>query len=562
MMRHTSAPETAAGGAHTERSSIDARRPGMVAAGFWHDRTLLDDFDARIRDRPHDPAIVAHAVASGTRTRLTYAGLGERVDRIAVGLAGLGVEHGDVVSYQLPNWWEFVALHLACLRIGAVTNPIMPIMRQRELEYMLNHARSKVMVTPATFRDFDYAAMIAGMRSVLPHLKHALVVGGSGDTAFERLYAEPVACGARDDLFAARRPAPDDVIQVLYTSGTTGAPKGVMHTSNTLISNIVPYRECLHLSQSDTVFMASPLAHQTGFIYGVMMPIHLGAPAVLQDVWSSAVAADLFAQEQPTFTMASTPFLADLTDAAERRPEAFRALRVFVSAGAPIPRVLVRRATEHLGANIVSGWGMTENGAVTITRPGDAPEKVFETDGAALPGMEIRTVDVNGRALAAGEEGYLQVRGCSNFAGYLNRPDLVTFDSEGWFDTGDLARIDAEGYVRITGRSKDIIIRGGENIPVVEIEGLLYRHPAVQDVAIVAMPDPRLGERACAFVTARAGASLSLADVVAYLAGQQVSKTYLPEHLEVVAEMPRTPSGKIQKFRLREMARSLRPVDR
>lgn len=560
MMRHTSTAEAATGGARTDDGSIAARRPAMVAAGFWRDRTLLDDFDARVRDRPRDTAIVAHVVASAERTSLTYGGLGEIADRIAVGLAGLGIEKGDVVSYQLPNWWQFVALHLACLRIGAITNPIMPIMRQRELAYMLNHARSKLIVTPATFRDFDYAAMIAGMRDVLPHLEHALVVGGTGETAFERLYAEPGPLSARGDLFAARRPGPDDVIQVLYTSGTTGEPKGVMHTSNTLMSNIVPYRDCLQLSDADTVFMASPLAHQTGFIYGAMMPIHLGAPAVLQDVWNRSVAADLFAQEGPTFTMASTPFLADLTDEAERRPEAFRTLRVFVSAGAPIPRVLVRRATEHLGASIVSGWGMTENGAVTITRPGDAPEKVFETDGAALPGMEIRSVDVNGRPLASGEEGHLQVRGCSNFAGYLNRPDLVTFDGDGWFDTGDLARVDAEGYVRITGRSKDIIIRGGENIPVVEIEGLLYRHPAVQDVAIVAMPDERLGERACAFVTAKAGASVSLADVVAYLAAQQVAKTYLPEHLEVVAELPRTPSGKIQKFRLREIARSLRPA--
>jgi cyclohexanecarboxylate-CoA ligase len=205
---------------------------------------------------------------------------------------------------------------------------------------------------------------------------------------------------------------------------------------------------------------------------------------------------------------------------------------------------------------------MTENGAVTITRPEDPPEKTFETDGSPLPGMEIRVVDGSGRPLPAGEEGLLQVRGCSNFAGYLNRPDLATFDAEGWFDTGDLARIDAEGYVRITGRAKDIIIRGGENIPVVEIEGLLYKHPGVQDVAIVAMPDERLGERACAFVAPRPGAELSLQDVVDYLDRQHVAKSYLPEHLEVVTEMPRTPSGKIQKFRLREMAKTLRPGGR
>ena len=172
--------------------------------------------------------------------------------------------------------------------------------------------------------------------------------------------------------------------------------------------------------------------------------------------------------------------------------------------------------------------------------------------------MEVRTVDVHDRPQPAGEEGRLQVRGCSNFVGYLRRPDLDAVDAEGWFETGDLARIDADGYVRITGRAKDIIIRGGENIPVVEIEGLIYKHPDVQDVAIVAMPDERLGERACAFVTAKPGATLSLQSVVDYLGQQHVSKNYLPEHLEVMAELPRTASGKIQKFVLRDMAKSLK----
>ncbi|QCK86328.1 cyclohexanecarboxylate-CoA ligase [Phreatobacter aquaticus] len=536
-----------------------ARRDAMVKAGFWKNRTLLDDFDHRVKEQPGALAIVAHDVTQASQTRLTYGELDERVTRIAVNLAGLGVEVGDVVSYQLPNWWQFVALHLACLRIGAITNPIMPILRRRELEFMLNHARSKVVVTPQVFRDFDHGAMIAGMRDVLPHLAHALVIGGEGDAAFERLHDKPVDQTAATALFAARRPKPDDIIQVLYTSGTTGEPKGVMHTSNTQISNLGPYIERLHLSGQDIVFMASPLAHQTGFMYGLMMPIVLGCHVVLQDIWNRKVAADLFAAERPTFTMASTPFLADLTDEAEARPEAFRSLRVFLAAGAPIPRVLVRRATDHMGATIASGWGMTENGAVTVTKPEDPPEKAFETDGCPLPGMAVRVVDPADKPLAAGEEGRLQVKGCSNFVGYLKRPDLNAVDAEGWFDTGDLARIDAEGYVRITGRAKDIIIRGGENIPVVEIEGLVYKHPDINDVAIVAMPDDRLGERACAFVTTRPGTKVTLGDVTAFLSSQHITKNYLPERLEVLSELPRTASGKIQKFRLREMAKTMKP---
>ena len=542
-----------------ELDLIAERRAAMIAAGFWKDRLLLDELDALLVRAPQTPAIVAHDVTTGTTTRLTYAELSEKVDRIALNLARLGVEQGDVISYQLPNWWQFIALHLACLRIGAITNPIMPILRRRELEFMLNHAQSKVIVTPGNWRDFDYAAMIAGMRPAVPQLKHALVVGGDGDNAFERLHDKPIDRWEADALFAARRPSPDDIVQVLYTSGTTGEPKGVMHTSNTQISNLWPFIERLHVTSSDIVFMASPLAHQTGFMYGMMMPILLGTHVVLQDIWNRKVAADLIDAEKPTFTMASTPFLADLTDEAEARPAAFKSLRKFLAAGAPIPRVLVRRATEHMGATIASGWGMTENGAVTVTRPEDPPEKAFETDGCALPGMETRIVDAAGLVMPAESEGRLQVRGCSNFVGYLKRPDLAAFDDEGWFDTGDLARMDAEDYVRITGRSKDIIIRGGENVPVVEIEGMIYKHPSVADVAIVAMPDQRLGERACAFVTTKPGTTLTLSDLTTFLLAQDISKSYLPERLEVVEALPRTASGKIQKFQLRELAKSLKP---
>jgi cyclohexanecarboxylate-CoA ligase len=538
---------------------VAKRRRAMVAGGFWPDRVLLDYFDALLDGTPEAAAIVAHQASAAALTRLNYRDLGERVERIAVNLAAGGVEAGDVVSFQLPNWWQFIALHLACLRIGAISNPLMPILRQRELEFMLNHANSKVIVTPAIFRDFDYGAMVAGMRDKLPHLRHAYVIGGAGEASFERLHKTPVDKAKAEALFSARRPGPDDVIQILYTSGTTGEPKGVTHTSNTLLSNLIPYIDSLHLTGDDMVLMASPLAHQTGFLYGVMMPFLLGCPVVLEDVWNRKVAADLFEQEKPTFTMASTPFLADLTEEAETRPEAFTSLRIFLSAGAPIPRVLVRRATENLGATIASGWGMTENGAVTVTRPEDVPEKVFETDGRCLSGMEIRTIDAADKPVMPGEEGRLQVRGCSNFVGYLKRPDLDNIDAEGWFDTGDLARIDAEGYVRITGRAKDIIIRGGENVPVIEIEGLIYKHPDVADVAIVAMPDERLGERACAFVTAKPGASLTLPKITEFLLSQHISKTYLPEHLEVLEALPRTPSGKIQKFKLRDMAKALKP---
>ncbi|HEX2940146.1 MAG TPA: AMP-binding protein, partial [Rhodopila sp.] len=477
--------------------------------------------------------------------------LADRVDALARGLGRLGIQRGDVISFQLPNWWQFHALHLAALRIGAVTNPLMPIFRERELSFMLGLAESRLLVVPREFRGYDHAAMAKRLQRTLPALRHVRIVGGDGDEAFEHLFVEA-------DITPARfvRPDPNDVIQLLYTSGTTGEPKGAMHTSNTLFSNVIPYAHRLGLTQDDVVLMSSPMAHQTGFMYGLMMALYLGARNVLQDIWVPEAAADIIASEGATFTMASTPFLNDLTEVAQRRPEAFRSFRVFLAGGAPIPRVLARRAKEALGASIVSGWGMTENGAICIGKLDDPPEKIFDTDGCPLPGIEIRVVDPNGNALPAGEEGRLQARGCSNFVGYLKRPELNGTDAQGWFDTGDLARIDAEGYVRITGRSKDIIIRGGENIPVVEIEQLLYRHPAVQELAIVAMPDPRLGERCCAFVVPKPGMSFDFAGMIDFLKEQRVARTYMPERLEVIEQMPKTPSGKIQKFRLRETART------
>jgi cyclohexanecarboxylate-CoA ligase len=540
-----------------------SRLDAMKSAGFWRDRVLLDDLDGWTARAPDRIAVVDHNSQTGERTALTFAELGHRADQLAAGLLRLGIKRGDVVSYQSPNWWQFVALHLAVLRVGAISNPLMPIFRERELRFMLRTAESRLLVVPRRFRGFDHGAMAEALRLELPALENVLVVGGEGDTAFEKLLEGPGAAHteqARAQL-AERRPKPDDVIQLLYTSGTTGEPKGVMHTSNTLFSALLPMAQRFSLGTSDAVLMASPIAHQTGFIYGMMLPIHVGCKTVFQDMWDAKRAFDLIGAEGVTFTMGATPFLSDLTNEAERRQRQPESLRVFVSAGAPIPRTLVRRANVALDARIISAWGMTENGAATTTLADDAPEKTFETDGCAIAGMEVRVVDEAGHPLPPDREGRLQIRGASNFVGYLKHPEWYGTDADGWFDTGDLARLDADGYVRITGRSKDIIIRGGENVPVVEVEQLIYQHPAILEVAVVAMPDPRLGERACAFVTLREGATLTLRDLTEFLEQRKLARNYWPERLEVLPSLPKTPSGKIQKVALRTVAKEL-PTNR
>ena len=533
------------------------RRAESIAKGWWHDRTINDDLDACVAACPDKLALTAMQVETGTMRRFTYRELAAMADRIAVGLSRLGVGRNDVVALQLPNWWQFTLTYLACARIGAVLNPLMHIFRERELSFMLKHAQAKVAIVPKVFRGFDHEQMLEGLKPSLPSLTQLVVVGGNGANSFENLLSgpawelEPDAAG----VLTANRPGPDDVTQLIYTSGTTGEPKGVMHTANTLMANIIPYSERLRLGSADVVLMASPMAHQTGFMYGLMMPIMLRASAVLQDIWDAKKAVDVIRTEGVTFTMASTPFLSDLAKSVADTGMSVPTLKTFLCAGAPIPGPLVKQAREVLGTKIVSAWGMTENGAVTLIKLDDSDELAITTDGCALPGVEVKVVEVDGTPMPFGQVGKLLVRACSNFGGYLHRPQLNNTDADGWFDTGDLAHMDERGYIRISGRSKDVIIRGGENIPVFEIEALLYGHPAVAQAAIVSYPDDRLGERACAVVVPKPGQGIDFASMVEFLKSQKIALQYIPEKLIVLDAMPATPSGKIQKFKLRDIVR-------
>ena len=534
---------------------LPPRRAASVAQGFWHDRTINGDLDACLAACPDKIALTAVRVESGEARRFTYREMASLADRIAVGLSRLGVGRNDVVAMQLPNWWQFSLLYLACTRLGAVLNPLMPIFRERELSFMLKHGEAKVLVVPKSYRNFDHEAMARGLQPGLPMLKHVIVVDGGGADDFDALLTKPEWEKEPDarTILAGNRPGPDDITQLIYTSGTTGEPKGVMHSANTLMANIIPYAQRLNLGADDVVLMASPMAHQTGFMYGLMMPIMLKQSVVLQDVWEPAKAADLIRAEKVTFTMASTPFLTDLTRTVTESGNPVPTLKTFLCAGAPIPGPLVEQAQAGLGAKIVSAWGMTENGAVTLIKLDDDDRLASTTDGCALPGVEVKVVDGDGATLPANEIGKLLVRTCSNFGGYLKRPQWNGTDADGWFDTGDLAYMTAAGYIRISGRSKDVIIRGGENIPVVEVEALLYKHPSVAQVAIVAYPDERLGERACAVIVPKTGQTIDFAGMTDFLKSHKLAVQYIPEKLIVRDAMPATPSGKIQKFRLRDM---------
>ncbi|HCB58786.1 MAG TPA: long-chain fatty acid--CoA ligase [Arthrobacter bacterium] len=524
-------------------------------AGWWRDRTVIDDFK-EVTARHADKVAIVSDHAAGPPEVLSFRQLARMVDRFAGGLLELGVKPGDVVAMQLPNWWQFAALALATIRVGGVVNPIIPILRRREVGFILERVGTRVCVVPTTYRNFAHGEMLTELASEIPTLEHAFVIGDpvEGTRQFDAHFVaqrwEDQHPASELDRLAT---GADELAQIQYTSGTTGEPKGVAHSHNTLFAGTRAVPDMLGLTEDDVVLMASTMAHQTGFLYGLLMPVSTGMKVVYQDVWVPDRALELIQDEGVTWTMGATPFVMDSVAAQRKQPRDLHTLRLFSCAGSPIPPHLVKAAREVLGAQLTAIWGMTENGAVTFTGPGDPPDFASQSDGRPVPGMELKVVDDEGQEVAPGTVGNLMARGASQCLGYFRRPDLYAgvLTPEGWFHTGDLARMDATGAIRITGRTKDVILRGGENIPVLEIEAALYRMPSVREVAVVAVPDERMGERACAVVVPE-GEPPTLDDIRAHLGEMGMAKVFWPERVEVVSELPKTPSGKVQKFRLRE----------
>jgi cyclohexanecarboxylate-CoA ligase len=532
--------------------------------GWWRDRTYHDDFLDAVAAQPDKAAIVTHRRDPQPSTSvLSYRQLDRHVDRFAAALLELGVQRGDIVSVQLPNDWTFAALTMACARIGAVVNPLVPIFRERELTFILGRTGSPVVIVPAMFRGHDHAAMLDRVLGELDGTARGFAVGGEATVGRVAPF-EPhfVAHRWEDETDPAqlrmRAIRPDEVAELQFTSGTTGEPKGVMHTPNTIYAGTLAFAHSAGLTDADSILMPSTLAHQTGFLVGIVLPLAMGMKVVYQDVWDPQVFCRLADDEEITFSAGATPFLTDIVTTCQQRGRRLASMRSYVCAGAPIPSPLVAATQEHASDDLIAVWGMTENGAVTMTRRGDPIEVVADSDGIPVEWMEVRVVGPDGAELAVGEVGRLLARGASQTIGYFKRPDLYQAvlspadDGRGeWFDTGDLARRRADGGIRIAGRTKDLVIRGGENVPVVEVEAILFGHPKVKEVAVIGLPDERLGERACAVVVPD-GAPPKLDELTAFLAEAGMAKQFWPERLEVVEAMPKTPSGKVQKFQLRE----------
>jgi 3-phosphoshikimate 1-carboxyvinyltransferase len=591
------APSTAREKARPRVPASGTGTPARVA------KTRIGDWVRRwARERPDDPAVIGLDAANSVSAtgepgerQWTWRELDTEADKVASLLLELGVQPGEAVSCQLPNVLEFTALVLACTRVGAVITPLMPIFRQREMSFMLGRAKARVVVVPAEFRGRDYPAEIASVAGgggadggELP-LEHVVVLDGDvpasrGPGAGTReggqeargvrgnlvwhSYSEAVGRQRPDrGALDARAPEPDDFAQLLFTSGTSGEPKGVLQRMDSLTRAAAMEIRHLGLNADDRIYIPSPLAHQTGFLYGMWLAFLLGVPQLLQQHWDAPAALSLLRRHHGTFTQAATPFLSDLLDLVEKTGEAPEDLRIFVATGAAVPRAMAERATRTLDAAVCGAWGTTETCLGALAAPSDEPAKVWGTDGRALNGVRLRITDDDGNVLAAGAEGNFEVKSDCLFDSYLDRPDLTAevLTADGWYKSGDLAVIDEAGFVRISGRVKDVINRGGEKVPVAEIEQLLHTHPKVKDVAIVAMPDPRLGERACAFVQSAGpagggdgtGDDLGFEEMRRFLDDARVAKQYWPERLEIIGELPRTQTGKVQKFMLRERIRAM-----
>ncbi|MEQ9661826.1 MAG: AMP-binding protein [Parasphingopyxis sp.] len=521
---------------------------------WWRDVTHLDDFLEQVERVPDKTAIVSWCKDGDTQI-ISYSELGAKVEAMASALLALGVARGDIVSMQLPNGWQFPVLAFAVMRVGAIPNPIPPIYRAHEVEFMLRHAGSSVFAVPEEFRGFSHLGLAKDMLDKIDGLEHIIVIGGQSDDGrihdFDRMIDSALA--PDPDELESRRPGADDPAVLLFTSGTTGTPKAAIHTHNTIWSAGRPIPDALALTDSDVAFMASTIGHLTGFYWGTVLPLSMGQKLVYQDVWDPFAMLELIESEGISWTLSATPFAMDLVEAVRRRPSSLGSFRAFVCGGATIPPKVALEVQSELGVGLISLWGCTEMGICTIHRVGAPIEILADSDGFEVDRMELRVVDEDGTPVDDQDEGRLQVRGPSIFAGYFRQPELTEElrTPDGWFDTGDLGRRSKTGGIRISGRSKDIIIRGGQNIPVVEIENELARIPAVRDVAVVAVPDARMGEKGCA-VLVTDGADITLEAVREHLAESGMAKQFWPEFVHVINEMPRTPAGKIKKYALRE----------
>ncbi|EFN9670508.1 cyclohexanecarboxylate-CoA ligase [Escherichia coli] len=525
----------------------EQRRAAYRQQGLWGDASLADYWQQTARAMPDKIAVVDNHGAS-----YTYSALDHAASCLANWMLAKGIESGDRIAFQLPGWCEFTVIYLACLKIGAVSVPLLPSWREAELVWVLNKCQAKMFFAPTLFKQTRPVDLILPLQNQLPQLQQIVGVDKLAPATSALSLSQIIADNT--PLTTAITVHGDELAAVLFTSGTEGLPKGVMLTHNNILASERAYCARLNLTWQDVFMMPAPLGHATGFLHGVTAPFLIGARSVLLDIFTPDACLALLEQQRCTCMLGATPFVYDLLNLLEKQPADLSALRFFLCGGTTIPKKVARECQQR-GIKLLSVYGSTESSPHAVVNLDDPLSRFMHTDGYAAAGVEIKVVDDARKTLPPGYEGEEASRGPNVFMGYFDEPELTarTLDEEGWYYSGDLCRMDEAGYIKITGRKKDIIVRGGENISSREVEDILLQHPKIHDACVVAMPDERLGERSCAYVVLKAPHhSLSLEEVVAFFSRKRVEKYKYPEHIVVIEKLPRTASGKIQKFLLRK----------
>ena len=525
----------------------EQRRAAYRQQGLWGDASLADYWQQTARAMPDKIAVVDNHGAS-----YTYSALDHAASCLANWMLAKGIESGDRIAFQLPGWCEFTVIYLACLKIGAVSVPLLPSWREAELVWVLNKCQAKMFFAPTLFKQTRPVDLILPLQNQLPQLQQIVGVDKLAPATSSLSLSQIIADNT--SLTTAITTHGDELAAVLFTSGTEGLPKGVMLTHNNILASERAYCARLNLTWQDVFMMPAPLGHATGFLHGVTAPFLIGARSVLLDIFTPDACLALLEQQRCTCMLGATPFVYDLLNVLEKQPADLSALRFFLCGGTTIPKKVARECQQR-GIKLLSVYGSTESSPHAVVNLDDPLSRFMHTDGYAAAGVEIKVVDDARKTLPPGCEGEEASRGPNVFMGYFDDPELTAraLDEEGWYYSGDLCRMDEAGYIKITGRKKDIIVRGGENISSREVEDILLQHPKIHDACVVAMPDERLGERSCAYVVLKAPHhSLSLEEVVAFFSRKRVAKYKYPEHIVVIEKLPRTTSGKIQKFLLRK----------
>ncbi|MDP2661962.1 MAG: AMP-binding protein [Dehalococcoidia bacterium] len=538
-----------------------------LAKGYWEGLTVSQSLDRAVDAYPERLALV-----HGDQ-RVTYKAMRLRAERLARGFLERGLQPGDMVTVQMPNLPEYVYVHYALAKIGAITLPAIPQYRRKEMAHILDFSHSVGYVAPSSYGGFDYLKMLDEMRPDLPGLRHVFVVGDPappGAHSIRDMLSEEedraVRLYANSAVPSLEGPAShDDIACLVITGGTTGHSKGVPRTHDELLCHARSWARVMGVTPDSNFLVIVPLTHVFGLVEGLYAPLTSGATLILMDRFETADALRLIQKERVTQTLTVPALIVSLIHYPRLEDFDTSSLKAIITGGGPCPEEVIHKAKALLGCDIISQYGMSE-GTISTTAPGDPPDVVSVTVGTPhCEGSELKIVDDERRTVAGGERGELAFRGPTLFKGYFEDPDetSASFDTEGWLYTGDLCFQDERGNLHIVGRKKDIIKRGGETIMPRELEELLFTHPKIMAAAVVGMPDARLGERVCAYVVPNRGEDITLHEMVRFLKKKGVATFKLPERLEVVEGLPITPPSKVQKNILKEdIARKLQAEEK